>query len=388
MILNPNILKKTKRHFFAKKLLALTLSLLFLLPLVLSAGLTGRCYTARLTGKNEVGVGDSFTLRFALDSGAYGFQGVLEYDTSILKLSNQKAVNGKYQKEFHVYADSGLIVLTHDRPVTQFLNLTFYVLDDAEVGDSATIRFTSGEILNNSFTEKLEDVSFTVTVVDTKSSEASLSSLNVTAYSEEQDANGFMLTLNPNFDGATTLYSATVPNEYYKYQIFAIPKDANASIKTSLAGELQEGINTILLVVTAEDGSEKEYTLMLFRERPPEISEVVPDVSFGESDESSGEISEEISEELSWESSDAASEDESLFVEESDTSEELSIEQSEESVVASSAPTFSQPELIKPYQPKERNWSGVIIGLGVIGGVAVVALLVRLFLLYRKRQGI
>ena len=208
MILNPNILKKTKSHFFAKKLLALTLSLLFLLPLVLSAGLTGRCYTARLTGKNEVGVGDSFTLRFALDSGAYGFQGVLEYDTSILKLSNQKAVNGKYQKEFHVYADSGLIVLTHDRPVTQFLNLTFYVLDDAEVGDSATIRFTSGEILNNSFTEKLEDVSFTVTVVDTKSSEASLSSLNVTAYSGEQDANGFMLTLNPNFDGATTLYRA------------------------------------------------------------------------------------------------------------------------------------------------------------------------------------
>jgi hypothetical protein len=151
-------------------------------------------------------------------------------------------------------------------------------------------------------------------------------------------------------------------------------------------------MNTLVITVRAENGSEKEYTLMLFRERPPEISQVVsyestpePDVSIEEPDESSEEASEE--------ESSLVSEEESELSEDTSSEESVSEESNESiesSAESSASSTSSTPELVipKPYQPDSGNWSGIILCIAAVGGICIVALVIRIFVLFRKKQDV
>ena len=391
--MNRNVMKNKIFGILKGRALALLLAIVLLVPVICVTGLVGVCYTARISGESEVRPGYSFTLRLSMDSGAFGCQGILSYDSSVLKLTGVEPVNGKFQEEFHFYSETGLVIVTHDTPVTKMLKITFTVLDTAEIGSTTTVSFTSGEILNGSRKEAVNDVSYTVKIVDAKSDDATLKSLGVKVFAGTSDETGFMPTLNPSFSSSTALYSATVPNEYSSYELNGVCNDSAAEILSVTKGELEEGMNTLVITVRAENGSEKEYTLMLFRERPPEISQVVsyesapePDVSIEEPDESSEE--ESIPEE-----SDEAS---SSISEESELSEDAS---SEESISEESAESFtssvdssasSTPELIipKPYQSDSGNWSGIILCIAAVGGICIVALVIRIFVLFRKKQDV
>ncbi|MBO5734671.1 MAG: cadherin-like beta sandwich domain-containing protein [Clostridia bacterium] len=368
--------------------LAWLLALVLLVPIAGVTGLVGVCYTAKLSGETEVRPGHSFTLRLSMDSGAFGCQGILSYDSSVLKLTGVEPVNGKFQEEFHFYSENGLVIVTHDTPVTKMLKITFTVLDTAEIGSTTTVSFTSGEILNGSRKEAVNDVFYTLKMVDAKSDDATLKTLGVKVFAGDSDETGFMPTLNPSFSASTALYSATVPNEYSSYEINGVCNDSAAEILSSTEGELEEGMNTLVITVRAENGSEKEYTLMLFRERPPEISQVVsyestpePDVSIEEPDESSEEESEA--------DSSLVSEEESELSE--DTSSEESIfEESTESIESFAESSVSSPELVitTPYQSDSGNWTGIILCIAVVGGVCIVALVIRIFVLFRKKQNV
>lgn len=368
--------------------LAWLLALVLLVPIACVTGLVGVCYTAKLSGETEVRPGHSFTLRLSMDSGAFGCQGILSYDSSVLKLTGVEPVNGKFQEEFHFYSENGLVIVTHDTPVTKMLKITFTVLDTAEIGSTTTVSFTSGEILNGSRKEAVNDVFYTLKMVDAKSDDATLKTLGVKVFAGDSDETGFMPTLNPSFSASTALYSATVPNEYSSYEINGVCNDSAAEILSSTEGELEEGMNTLVITVRAENGSEKEYTLMLFRERPPEISQVVsyestpePDVSIEEPDESSEEESEA--------DSSLVSEEESELSE--DTSSEESIfEESTESIESFAESSVSSPELVitTPYQSDSGNWTGIILCIAVVGGVCIVALVIRIFVLFRKKQNV
>jgi hypothetical protein len=82
-------------------------------------------------------------------------------------------------------------------------------------------------------------------------------------------------TLNPNFDATTTAYTAKVPNATNTITVTPTKADASAKILVngiavssgSASGtiNLSEGSNTITVVVTAQNGTSKIYTLTIKR---------------------------------------------------------------------------------------------------------------------------
>ena len=387
--MNRNVMKNKIFGIVKGRVLAWLLALVLLVPIACVTGLVGVCYTAKLSGETEVRPGHSFTLRLSMDSGAFGCQGTISYDSTVLELTDVKPVNMDLLKERYVNYDTGFVMVTHNVPVTKMLKITFTVLDTAEIGSTTTVSFTSGEILNGSRKEAVNDVSYTVKIVDAKSDDATLKSLGVKVFAGDSDETGFMPTLNPSFSASTALYSATVPNEYSSYEINGVCNDSAAEILSVAEGELEEGMNTLVITVRAENGSEKEYTLMLFRERPPEISQVVsyestpePDVSIEEPDESS--------EEESGAESSLVSEEESELSEDASSEENISEESTEsiESSVESSASSAAELVIPMPYQSDSGNWTGIILCIAVVGGVCIVALVIRIFVLFRKKQDV
>ena len=82
------------------------------------------------------------------------------------------------------------------------------------------------------------------------SSNSALSSLTVSAG-----------TLTPAFDPAVTEYTLSLPQGTEKLTLTATPSDSNATVQGDGELTLQEGENTLPLVVTAENGDTKTYTV-------------------------------------------------------------------------------------------------------------------------------
>lgn len=68
-------------------------------------------------------------------------------------------------------------------------------------------------------------------------------------------------TLTPAFDPAVTEYTLSLPQGTEKLMLTATPSDSNATVQGDGELTLQEGENTLSLVVTAENGDTKTYTV-------------------------------------------------------------------------------------------------------------------------------
>ena len=68
-------------------------------------------------------------------------------------------------------------------------------------------------------------------------------------------------TLAPAFDPAVTEYTLSLPQGTEKLTLTATPSDSNATVQGDGELALQEGENTLPLVVTAENGDTKTYTV-------------------------------------------------------------------------------------------------------------------------------
>lgn len=68
-------------------------------------------------------------------------------------------------------------------------------------------------------------------------------------------------TLTPAFDPAVTEYTLSLPQGTEKLTLTATPSDSNATVQGDGELTLQEGENTLSLVVTAENGDTKTYTI-------------------------------------------------------------------------------------------------------------------------------
>ena len=68
-------------------------------------------------------------------------------------------------------------------------------------------------------------------------------------------------TLTPAFDPAVTEYTLSLPQGTEKLTLTATPSDSNATVQGDGELALQEGENTLPLVVTAENGDTKTYTV-------------------------------------------------------------------------------------------------------------------------------
>lgn len=87
---------------------------------------------------------------------------------------------------------------------------------------------------------------------------------------ESSNANLINLGIRPHdfsgFRSGTTSYSVTVPADTESVEVYAEAQDSNATISGTGTVNLQEGENTINVVVTAEDGTTKTYTIIITRE--------------------------------------------------------------------------------------------------------------------------
>ena len=103
------------------------------------------------------------------------------------------------------------------------------------------------------------------------------SSSTSSSQSESSNANLINLGIRPHdfsgFRSNTTSYSVTVPADTESVEVYAEAQDSNATVTGTGTVNLQEGENTINVVVTAEDGTTKTYTIVITRETAEDSGE-------------------------------------------------------------------------------------------------------------------
>ena len=93
-----------------------------------------------------------------------------------------------------------------------------------------------------------------------------------TTQAESSNANLSMLGIRPTeydftgFKVGTTSYDVTVPNDVEEVEVYATAQDSKSKISGLGTKKLTEGLNDLSIVVTAEDGTEKIYTINVTRE--------------------------------------------------------------------------------------------------------------------------
>lgn len=102
------------------------------------------------------------------------------------------------------------------------------------------------------------------------SSNNSSSTGNNKTTTKSNNANLSNLGIKPNdfkgFKASTTSYNVTVPNDIEKVTVYATAQDKKATIKGNETQKLNVGKNALNVVVTAEDGTTKTYTINVTRE--------------------------------------------------------------------------------------------------------------------------
>jgi len=118
---------------------------------------------------------------------------------------------------------------------------------------------------NNKETEKVDKPKENVvTNVVSKSSNAKLSNLGI----RPNDFTGFRSDI--------TTYDVTVPEDVEEVEVYAQKQDSKATVEGTGNKKLEKGKNEILVTVTAEDGTQKTYTLNVTREEAEDL-DGIPD---------------------------------------------------------------------------------------------------------------
>ena len=98
-----------------------------------------------------------------------------------------------------------------------------------------------------------------------------------TTSEESSNANLSNLGIRPNdftgFTPGTTTYNVTVPEDVESVEVYATAQDSGATISGTGTKTLQNGANALNVVVTAEDGTTKTYTINVTREGEEETEE-------------------------------------------------------------------------------------------------------------------
>ena len=96
-------------------------------------------------------------------------------------------------------------------------------------------------------------------------------------------------SLTPTFAADTTDYSLIVDNDVTGIDVSASAADTNASVSGRGSHELSVGDNTINIVVTAEDGTTRTYTINVVRKKAENPEPVKPDNGNNNNNNGSGE---------------------------------------------------------------------------------------------------
>lgn len=118
------------------------------------------------------------------------------------------------------------------------------------------------------------------------------SSTTTTPEKESGNANLSNLGIRPNdfsgFTPETTTYNVTVPEDVESVEVYATAQDSGATISGTGNKTLEYGENALSVVVTAEDGTTKTYTINVTREgeeateEPTEIVNGLSNITIGD----------------------------------------------------------------------------------------------------------
>jgi hypothetical protein len=147
----------------------------------------------------------------------------------------------------------------------------------ANTSGSATISFNSSDVSNSNGDPTSASCSVTITVVNKSSNSSNTQSNNTSNNNKETKSSVNTLKslkvegseLSPKFDSGTTEYNVTVSNDTEKIKITAEAKDSKASVTGTGEKNVSEGTNKFNVVVTAENGYKKTYTINVEVEEDP-----------------------------------------------------------------------------------------------------------------------
>ncbi len=189
---------------------------------------------------NTVTVGDKVTVTITLNSNTpiYAYQFKLHYDAEKLSIG-----------------DSAGVIAVADVASGEKTKSFSYTFTSTAVG-SALIRTSDCVISSDGTTETvLANASANLTIKDVAlSNNANLKSLSLSKG-----------TLSPAFNANRTSYTATVTNDVTTLNVYANTSDAKAKITLNKPAALNVGKNTIEVVVTAQNGGQKVYKIVVTR---------------------------------------------------------------------------------------------------------------------------
>ena len=204
-----------------------------------------------ISSSSTVVVGNTVTVNVTLSSsvalGAWEFD--VNYDSSYLRLTSSTADNnGTY---FVNYGDgktkSKTYTLKFKALKSGTTNITVGSYDIYDWNEESMSISKSNKKLTLMTQEELEA---------SYSKDNNLKGLTVKVGEESYD-------LDPVFDKDTLEYKVTVPTGTTTVQIEALKNDSTATVNGDGDIEVTEGLNTIPIVVTAQNGDEKTYTLIV-----------------------------------------------------------------------------------------------------------------------------
>lgn len=155
-------------------------------------------------------------------------------------------------------------------------------------GTSAESKNTTKENTTPAATTNNSGVAPATTPKQNTTSNQSGTSSNKTTNTSKKSSNANLsnLGITPNdfkgFKAQTTSYNVTVPTDVESVTIYANAQDSKAKITGVGKQNLQTGENKFDVVVTAEDGTTKTYTLNITRDTSSQNTENVPEKYTGD----------------------------------------------------------------------------------------------------------
>ncbi len=199
-------------------------------------------------GQSNVSVGSTISVTFRASDDAMRWIYTISYSGNLTLESGSTSVSGS-----DAYGDSRTHTLIFraneegDAWVTAYKENGLVSTDFVEANASASVQFKVVSASSPSDGYHHDDFD---NATPGKSGNNALSTLTVSAG-----------TLTPAFDPAVTEYTLSLPQGTEKLTLTATPSDSNATVQGDGELTLQEGENTLPLVVTAENGDTKTYTV-------------------------------------------------------------------------------------------------------------------------------
>lgn len=225
------------------------------------------------TDKDSIKADGTFTLTIIADSsdGKIGSVSArVTYDESMLEvMASDEYING----------DAGLLVLNDadgSADSTKNYEITFKALKKGKVKIECAGTPDITDEDGSSMSVSVKDTTINIGAPADSNADSSLATLDVNEGS-----------LEPAFDPQTFSYTVKVPFETQKLYFDAVPTDSKkASVSVIGNGDLKVGANSVIVTVTAEDGSSTDYNITVMKEsetdniKPGTIEAVIKDSGF------------------------------------------------------------------------------------------------------------